>query len=218
MASPFEAELDGLVQEYAAAREQSQHDDASDVISDVRVRQMQTRCLAAIERASGRGSVYFEQAKAILETPDHSWGHLAGQIGVAESLLHNIRNGYLRTLEELIHGELFGDFLEMAQHLLESGYKDAAAVVCGSTLEAHLKQLCKKAGIPVEVGGKAKKADTINGELGGACVYSKLDQKSVTAWLGLRNSAAHGDYAAYDKAQVSLYIASIRDFVTRVPA
>ncbi|MEY4589075.1 MAG: hypothetical protein RL497_1151 [Pseudomonadota bacterium] len=32
----------------------------------------------------------------------------------------------------------------MAQHLLVDGYKNAAAVVCGSTLEAHLKQLCKK--------------------------------------------------------------------------
>jgi len=218
MDSPFEAELDALIQEYATARKQSQHDDASDVISALRVHQMQTRCLAAIERAAGRSSVYFEQAKSLLETNNHLWGHLAGQIGVVESLLHNIRNGYLRTLEELIHGELFGDFLEMAQHLLESGYKDAAAVVCGSTLEAHLKQLCKKAGIPTDAAGKAKKADTINGEFGGAGVYSKLDQKNVTAWLELRNRAAHGDYAAYDKAQVGLFIASVRDFVTRVPA
>ncbi len=218
MASPFESELDTLIQEYTNARRQSKHGDASDIISDVLVRQMQTRCLAAIERAAGRGSVYFEQAKAILESKDHSWGHLAGQIGVAESLLHNIRNGYLKTLEELIHSELFGDFLEMAQHLLETGYKDAAAVVCGSTLEAHLKQLCKKAGISTDNTGKAKKADTINGELAITGAYSKLDQKNVTAWLGLRNNAAHGDYGAYDKAQVSLLIASVRDFVTRVPA
>jgi len=26
---------------------------------------------------------------------------------------------------------MFGDFLEMAQHLCESGYKDAAAVIAG---------------------------------------------------------------------------------------
>jgi len=218
MLSPFEAEIDTLIQEYAAARQQSQHDDASDVITDVRVRQMQTRCLAAIERAAGRNSVYFEQAKAILETPDHSWGHLAGQIGVADSLLHNIRAGYLRTLEELVHGELFGNFLEMAQYLLDSGYKDAAAVIGGSTLEAHLKQLCKKAGIPTDVAGKPKKSDTINSELTGVNTYSKLDQKNVTAWLGLRNNAAHGDYAAYDKAQVGLLISAVRDFITRVPA
>ena len=218
MPSPFEAEIEALIQEYDAARKQSQHDDASDVISNVRVKQMQTRCLAAIERAAGRNSVYYEQARAILESRCHSWGHLAGLIGVADSLLHNIRAGYLKTLEELLHGEMFGDFLEMAQYLLDSGYKDAAAVVAGSTLEAHLKQLCKKSGIPVDVAGKPKKAHIINGELTAERVYPKLDQKSVIAWLDLRNSAAHGDYGAYDRGQVNLLISAVRDFITRVPA
>ena len=218
MPSPFEAEIEALIQEYDAARKQSQHDDASDVISNVRVKQMQTRCLAAIERAAGRNSVYYEQARAILEGRDHSWGHLAGLVGVAASLLHNIRAGYLKTLEELIHGELFGDFLEMAQYLLDSGYKDAAAVIAGITLEAHLKQLSKKSGIPVEVAGKSKKADKINSELATQRAYSKLDQKNVTAWLGVRNSAAHGDFEAYGKEQVNLLISGVRDFITRVPA
>lgn len=218
MPTSFEGELDALVQEYATALRQSQHDDASDVLSEVRVRQMQTRCLAAIERAASRNSVYFEQAMGILNTKNHAWGHLAGQIGVADSLLHNIRSGYLKTIEELLHGEVFGDFLEMAQHLLDTGYKDAAAVVCGSTLEAHLKQLCKKTNIPTDERGKPKKAETINAELAGASAYSKLDLKNVTAWLGLRNSAAHGNYGDYEKAQVALLISSVRDFVTRVPA
>lgn len=220
MPSPFEAEIEALIQEYDAARKQSQsqYADASDVISNVRVTQMQTRCLAAIERAAGRNSVYYEQARAILESPGHSWRHLAGLIGVADSLLHNIRAGYLKTLEELLHGEVFGDFLEMAQYLLDSGYKDAAAVVAGSTLEAHLKQLCKKSGIPVDVAGKPKKANMINSELAAERVYPKLDQKSVIAWLDLRNSAAHGDYGAYDRGQVNLLISAVRDFITRVPA
>ena len=218
MPSPFEAEIEALIQEYDAARKQSQYDDASDVISNVRVKQMQTRCLAAIERVAGRNSVYYEQARAILESRDHSWGHLASLIGVADSLLHNIRAGYLKTLEELLHGEMFGDFLEMAQYLLDSGYKDAAAVVAGSTLEAHLKQLCKKSGIPVDVSGKPKKAHMINSELAAGRVYPKLDQKSVIAWLDLRNSAAHGDYGAYDRGQVNLLISAVRDFITRVPA
>ena len=107
---------------------------------------------------------------------------------------------------------------KMAQYLLDSGYKDAAAVIAGSTLEAHLRQLCKKVGITTDSGGKPKKADTINSELIKEGAYKKLDQKNVTAWLGLRNSAAHGDYEVYDNMQVNLLISSIRDFITRVPA
>ena len=58
----------------------------------------------------------------------------------------------------------------------------------------------------------------LNAELIKSNAYSKLDQKNVTAWLGLRNSAAHGCYTDYDKQQVSLLISSIRDFLTRNPA
>ena len=38
------------------------------------------------------------------------------------------------------------DFLDMAYHLLENDYKDASAVMIGSVLEEHLRQLCNKFG------------------------------------------------------------------------
>ena len=104
----------------------------------------------------------------------------------------------------------------MARHLLDSGYKDAAAVIAGSSLEAHLRQLAKR--WDVEVGVEPRKADAINADLAKADAYSKLDQKNVTAWLDLRNKAAHGQYAEYQKEQVALMIDGIRDFLTRCPA
>jgi len=142
--------------------------------------------------------------------------------GILESLRADVAAGYVRSQRELLHAELFADFLEMAQHLLNEGYKDAAAVIAGSSLEAHLRQLCHKSGISPDVsaGGSTlpKKADRLNADLAAASVYSKLDQKNVTAWLDLRNKAAHGRYDDYESAQVNLLIASIRDFITRNPA
>ena len=55
-------------------------------------------------------------------------------------------------------------------------------------------------------------------DLAGATVITKLDQKNVTAWLGLRNDAAHGHFTKYTSDQVQLLISSIRDFITRNPA
>jgi hypothetical protein len=78
--------------------------------------------------------------------------------------------------------------------------------------------LCAKYGVPADVGGHSKKADTMNADLVKAGAYSRLDQKNVTAWLGLRNDAAHGNYGAYDGAQVALLVSSIRDFLSRTPA
>jgi hypothetical protein len=89
-------------------------------------------------------------------------------IGVLRSMSLDIKAGYLKSLEELIHGDVFADFLDMALHLLDSGYKDAAAVVAGSTLEAHLRQMAKVAGLDLEVttpkGTYSKGADQLNSE------------------------------------------------------
>jgi hypothetical protein len=49
--------------------------------------------------------------------------------------------------------------------------------------------------------------------LAAASTFSKLDQKNVTAWLDLRNKAAHGKYAEYETPQVNLLIGGIRDFI-----
>jgi hypothetical protein len=110
----------------------------------------------------------------------------------------------------------------MAEHLLEEKYKDPAAVVGGSVLEEHLRQLCTAVSLPVEdipVGRNvpiAKKADTLNSDLARIGKYTKLDQKSVTAWLDLRNKAAHGKYDEYTWDQVQLMLAGVRDFVARI--
>jgi hypothetical protein len=122
-------------------------------------------------------------------------------------------------LVELVHADIFEDFLDMAGYLLEQHYKDPAAVIAVSVLEAHLRKLCGKHSIaPVKADGTPKKADTLNSELTAAGAYSKLDQKSVTAWLDLRNKAAHGKYAEYSGEQVALMLQGVRDFASRYPA
>ena len=179
---------------------------------------LRTRCLAAVERASGSTSPYYNSIVEFRNSEHLEWVYLESEIGVAKALLSDIRNGYLQSVEELLHGNVFGDYLEMALHLLNNDYKDAAAVLTGGTLEVHLRNMCNKHKISTERSGKAKKSDELNAELVKQGAYSKLDQKNVTAWLGLRNDAAHGHYSAYTKDQVALLLQSVRDFITRHPA
>jgi hypothetical protein len=124
----------------------------------------------------------------------------------------------MATVEELVHADLFADFLEMASELLAKGYKDAAAVITGSVLEEHLRKLAGLNGVPIQAGAAHKKADTLNADLVKAGAYNKLEQKNVTAWLGLRNDAAHGKYGNYDEAQVQNFVDNVRDFLLRHPA
>lgn len=189
---------------------------------DIDQQKIITMSIAAINRAVGSGSAYGQQARTIIENDKYPANHIKFIVGVVAALRQDILAGHVESLTELVHGELFGDFLEMAQHLLAEGYKDAAAVIAGSSLEAHLRQLCQKNDIDTEITDSSrlepKKMDLINSELTKAGAYTKLDQKNITAWLDLRNKAAHGLYEEYLKEQVSLMIAGIRDFLTRNPA
>ena len=110
--------------------------------------------------------------------------------------------------------------LERAQHLLDKGDQDLAAVMAGIVLEEYLRQLCHKHGIPTEITKQdrphPKKADTLNADLAKKEVYNKLDQKYVTAWLDLRNKAAHGKNQEYTKDQVSQMLQSLSEFLARV--
>ena len=110
----------------------------------------------------------------------------------------------------------------MADHLLSEGYKVAAAVIVGSAIEAHLRNLCGKNQVPTLIstkkGDRPKKADQMNNELASDNAYGKLDQKNVTAWLDLRNKAAHGKYDQYNKEQVHLMLMGVRGFIGRYPA
>lgn len=183
-----------------------------------------------ILRLSNKNNVYYQNclaAKAITPFNNRESLNYRSRLnavkGILELLIKDIKSGYINTFEELIHAALFSDFLEMAEHLIEEGYKDPAAVIIGSTLEEHIRKLAQKNSIAIEFTDakgnlKPKKADALNSELAAANAYSKLDQKSITAWLDLRNKAAHGKYAEYDQKQVEIFLQSVRDFITRNPA
>ncbi len=141
-------------------------------------------------------------------------------IEILRALRRDIDESWFFDLKQLIAAELFVDFLEMADHLIFKGYKDAAAVMIGSTLESHLKQLCLKYKIEitfVDAKGvqKPKKAGILNAELQKAEVYNSYMQKNVTAWLDLRNRAAHGDYSKYDIDHVQLMYDGVFSFISK---
>lgn len=144
-------------------------------------------------------------------------------IAIVEVVREDVNLGWFSRTQGLIAADIFSDFLEMAGHLLDEGYKAPAAVVAGSSLESHLKRLCAKVGVETMYTNAmgdvvAKKADGLNAELSAANAYNKTEQKQVTAWLGIRNDAAHGEHEKVIREMVSIMIAGIRDFIARHPA
>jgi hypothetical protein len=58
----------------------------------------------------------------------------------------------------------------------------------------------------------------INDELYSNTTYSKLDHKNITAWIEIRNNAAHAHWDAYTDKNVEKMLMRVRDFILRNPA
>lgn len=180
------------------------------------------RAKTAVEKISGKQSYYFQQIEEIISSVSHISYRAELVIGVVEALKGDLLDGSITSLTDLIHGKIFNNYLYMAEYLLQEGYKDAAAVIAGSTLEEQLRQLCLKNNIDIEISSsdgskRPKKAQQMNQDLGKQA-YSLFDQQQITTWLKLRNSAAHGQYTEYTENQVAQFINWLHDFMSRCSA
>jgi len=198
-------QIDRALDLYEETRAQSNFNDLSDNPGGpAKFAEVKAIVLATLERLAPPNSAYLRDRNAIL----------VYHVGALRALRSDYAAGYLDTIHGLVRAEVFADFLEMAAYLLEQGYKDPAAVLAGGVLEEHLRAMCNARSIPVEVSGRAKKADAMNNELYGAEAYNALIHKQVTAWLGLRNNAAHGKYGEYTGPHVDLMLQGVRGFVS----
>lgn len=180
---------------------------------------------SAIDRLAPTGSQYVKEKE--LARSKYPPGQLVSHPGLKkdvadalEGILNALRQDYaagrMRTIQERVRSDVFSDFLEMAEYLIEDeGLKDPAAVLASGVLEQHLRKLCDKHSVTVPA--KAT-IDPMNNELAKANIYGKNEQKQILAWAGIRNSAAHAKYHEYTADQVKLMIQGIRLFLTTYPA
>jgi hypothetical protein len=200
-------QIDRALRLYEEAQATSRYDDISD-LPDTKRREVELILETTIQRLAPEGSAYRKVPA----------GNAPSLVASLKALRRDYEDGYLVRIQGLVRAEVFADFTDMAEHLLDESYKDPAAVLIGGVLEEHLRSLCIANGISIVSGGKPKKADTMNADLAKDGTYGKLDQKSVTAWLDLRNKSAHGQYSEYRSEQVRNMLAGVREFAARTGA
>jgi len=167
---------------------------------NARFKAFRTSCLSFLKKIEGENSDYYHDF--VQNTGECNRFTLNYTYNLLLKLQNDIENGWI---------------IEMADYLLNKSFKDPAAVILGSVLEEKLRELCTKNGIDI-VRTKndktiPKKASAMNDELASKSVYNKLIQKSITAWLDLRNKAAHGKFGEYDLDLVKAMSMGIRNFI-----
>lgn len=178
-----------------------------------------TRIGQLLRKLYGENSQHYVNFDRAISTENfytiHSnwYGHISQVQGVALTIKHDVENGLISSIKGLLQAEIFANFLEIGEHLLSEGYKDAAAVTIGAVLEDGLRELCKKNNIDItKPNGSPLTIEPLNTELAKNEVYSKLTQKQITSWAHIRNKAAHGQYNEYDKSQVEMMLLFVQGF------
>lgn len=210
------AQIDTLLDEFDRARRASSHDDLSGGLPKNELMAIRTRLNAGIRRLAPSGSSYIEDLKTVT---GHDGSMIVGYAGILEAMKMDYQAGYLQRVEELVHAQVFDDFLEMANELLTKGYKDPAAVVSGSVLEEHIRKLANNAGVALlDTNAKPRKFDQLIIDLVKTGAFSEPQRKILTGWYAQRNEAAHGNYQNVVADEVRRMIEGIRDFMVRVPS
>jgi uncharacterized protein (DUF2164 family) len=179
-----------------------------------------TRLGQIVRNLYGLDSQQYSNYKLALETENfygiHSnWCSQVSQMfGIAISVKHDLEHDLLFNIRVLMQADIFADFLEMGEYLLNEGYKDASAVIIGTVLENSLRKLCENNNIPTtKTSGAPLTIDPLNSALVKNEVYNKLVQKQITTWAHIRNKAAHGEYDEYDTNETKMMLLFVQSFV-----
>ena len=200
-----------------------QHSGMGDSADNGRFMEWQTQSLTLLRTLFPADHTYVVGFVAAMENPHYDSVKIERGRGVLVAAHNDYVNGYLWTLTDRVRADVFDDFLEMAGSLVGDGYKDAAAVIAGLTLEEHLRKLAAKHKVDTTEAKREgsvvpKKTATINDDLKKTGAYNQIEWRTVQGWLDIRNDAAYGKYGEYTQAQVEQMINGVRDFFIRNPA
>jgi len=178
-----------------------------------------TRIGNVITKLYGTNSQHYKNYQSNLDNKyfynihSSNWSHVSVIAGIIQAVQHEFRNDLINNIRRILQADIFSDFLEMSEYLLNEGYKDAAAVIIGSVLEDSVRKLANSNGIDtIRPNGKPLTLEPLNIELGKTGIYDKLTQKQITSWGELRNKAAHGHYSEYQKEQVQMMLLFVQQF------
>ncbi len=143
----------------------------------------------------------------------HSYDYRHAEEGVAilRAAREDIEGGYLQKMETLVSASVFTDFLEMAEHLLDNGYKDPAASLAGAVLENGLRRICGSNNLTVK---SDDNISSLNKRLADNSVYNRLQQREIEVWNKVRDYADHGHFNEYMADDVEKMLGGVNKFLS----
>ena len=179
------------------------------------LRGAQAQVLEFLTLAGGKNSSFLLLAKGL--TGDAA-RISEGLVATLDSLKSYAEAGLLQEVspERKAQLDVVSDFLEQAHALLNSkGVHPAAPIVLvGATLEEFLRTWVEAKSL--SLGQRKPSLEAYSQVLHAENLITKQDAKDITAWGGLRNHAAHGEWAEVsDKNRASLMLEGVNLFMRK---
>lgn len=169
-----------------------------------------TQSLSLLMNLLGPEHVYVASFEQTVEKGFTS--NVESGIGILTAVGEDLEDGYLTDVRTLVSAEVFTDFLDMVEHLLEHGYKDPAASLCGAVLEQGLRRIAANSSVRVR---ERDDLSSLNQKLAAKGIYTRLVQKRLAVWTDVRNAADHGNFSEYSKADVEDMHAGVSSFLAQ---
>ncbi len=166
---------------------------------------------SAIAAIAGKDSDYYKFMETDVDragSPEDGTHYIREALTALRS---DVEAGYLRRTADLIAADVFGDFLDMAEHLLTQNYHVPAASLIGAVLEDGVKRLAVRNDLAVK---PRDDLSGVNHRLADKGVYSNLVRKQVEVWSAVRNHADHGEFDNVKPADVQDMYTGVVRFLT----
>jgi len=121
---------------------------------------------------------------------------------ILQSLLNDIENGLLASVENQTKALVFDDFLDHAKAYMKQEMKNEAGVIAGVVFEDTLRNICK--GNEIEEAGV--KLDQLITELTKRDVISQIKAKRARVSAHVRTKATHAQWSEFELSDVKTTI------------
>ena len=172
--------------------------------------------LSFLSKIAGENSNYYKEFKEQCNCYDDNqcyYMDVQKGLGILEAFKDDVENGYLQKFEDIVAADIFSDFIEMADHLLDNKYHHPAASLLGAVLEDSLRKICKKNDINI---GKESSSSLskLNKLLCDKKIYNKITFKQVDACTAIRNQADHGRFKEIKLGDVKKMSEDVQRFLS----
>ena len=129
---------------------------------------------------------------------------------ILESLLSDIDNGLISSIENQTRAVVFDDFLDHAKEYAEQNLSRESGVISGVVFEDTLRTICRSHNLEE----KGQKLDELISVLSKQGIFNRLKAKRARVAAHVRTKATHAQWDEFDMSDVNATIAFTEELIT----